>query len=334
MRYEKNLSSSLVPLQGEFGQQKASKKQSDAPTGVAAIKKGSVVRERSVVDDLLPAWGKALGFSDCFAKAQRESTLQRWARKGSNFSISTPHASNGLVAGFFGTIIGVGALLPNSNLSFVGPWVLPGSLLVGAASVVQLFVDGGLPKILGKVLAPIEKLWRRGSSATSEVSSKELHPLLLEFDEAPPEEKAFLGALLEKWYARLTPGKAGQEAGGSASHIKLLAPAHVALKRRIAEAQALPEEMRGPAKRTFAVYEAIFALGGPKSFISDRQLPAIRVAVEQLKVGERQAVFPMLGRMLFDRDQSKFPMGDEVRAYLVELLLPGDEGWGAQIETD
>ena len=325
MLYEKNLTPNLSLKQREHSSHNTSEKHSDAPKLVVASK------ERSIVEEQLPAWGKALGFSDCFVKAQRESTLQAWARNDAESKVPEGLLAAGTIGGFMGTVVGLLALIPSSGLP--ASWILSGSLLVGAFSAVEGFVDGGFKKVLGKVLRPIERLWRRGSSGLAEISKEELSPLLQQFDQAPPEEKAFLGALLERWYARLARSSGGAEQDSSEPRVELLASAGLALKQRIAEAQALPQEMRSSARSAFALYEAIFELNGAHGGIEDRQLPAIRDALEELEPKERQAIFPMLSTMLFDQEKAKISMGAEVLSYLADVLACNDKSRAASIEV-
>ena len=297
-----------------------------------------VALEHSTVQDQLPAWSKALGFSDQFVKAQRESTLQRWARRGPGFSIPAETEFAAGTVGVFATVIGaivltVGKLAPDApaQAAAVGAYTLMGSAAVGFGG----FADHAI-RLFCKAVAPLQrKNWLWGAKVTPEISEKELAPVLAQFDRASPEERAFLGMFLERWYEHLIQD--ADSRGGRRSRKekgKLQGPAGHALRKRIKAFRSLPQEIRDKTERPFALYDAIFDLSGKgKLSIRDADLPQIRSAFEALEFEERQAIAPMLSGMLFESNKAKYPMEGKVLAYLSQALAESDGGRAAQIEV-
>ena len=292
--------------------------------------------ERNAVQDQLPAWSKALGFSDRLVKAQKESTLQRWARKGPGFS--TPFEAQVLGGAFGATAALIGGILwligkfaVDPQAVAVGTYALIGGFSVALAG----FADHAV-HLLCKAVAPLQrKNWLWGAKVTPEISEKELAPILTQFDRAGPEEQAFLGMLLEKWYENLTQvAPYGRSGGKAASTGELQGPAGVALRTRIKAAKTLPEGIRKSAERPFALYDAIFDLsGGGKVRIRDADLPQIRSAFEALDVPERQAIAPMLSGLLFASNKAKFAIENEALVYLTRVLAESNGGKAARIEA-
>ena len=305
------------------------------------------VTEPNAVQEQLPAWSKALGFSDQFVQAQRESTLQRWAREGPGYEVPEPALMSTSMFGGGAAFLGAILILAGKygTDAPVDAVAIGTTIFIGGASTILGGLSNHVAGFFCKLLAPLQrKSWWGGAKVTSEVSEKELAPLLAQFDQAGPQEQAFLGMLLEKWHDYFVQGRESREeerynAKRKAFSLRkargeLQGPAGQALRARMKVFRALPEEIRQGAERPFALYEAIFDLdGGGQLSIRNKDLPRIRSAVEALEPTELQAIAPVLSGMLFESNKAKFPMEREVLAYLTQVLAENDGGRAAQIEV-